>query len=337
MVELVCMNPDTRDLLHFLSGQPHQPFTPAGRIDDRRYLAREFPVELPLSLLLQEYPDYRQIVGENWMHWHDYYELFVALSGQGEFRCGNDRFPFRSGDVVLVDPLKIHGVTKMEASHTALVILFQASAVAPGGASFDRGFLSAWDRRSEKTLPRLRGDDAVTGLVHGAILRLARTWFAQPSSENRYTELKFYFLETLFQLGRGLVTGEVTKDEPATLRSLREARLRRALEYLSQHCHRTLSQAEVARAAGMSASRFRAFFKQTTGWGFGDYLRDLRLERAATLLRESAESVAEVAQRTGFADQSHLQRLFKAKYFISPLAYRKKHLEREAVSELFKK
>jgi transcriptional regulator GlxA family with amidase domain len=75
----------------------------------------------------------------------------------------------------------------------------------------------------------------------------------------------------------------------------------------------------------MSTSRFRIFFKETTGWRFADYVRDLRLERAARLLRESGDSVADVAYQTGFADQSHLQRLFKAKFAISPLAYRKQH------------
>ncbi|MEW6304071.1 MAG: AraC family transcriptional regulator [Verrucomicrobiota bacterium] len=322
------MNPETRDLLAYLSRQPHQPFAPQGRIDSRRYLAREFPTDLPLLLSLQEYPGYRRIVGENWMHWHDYYELFVALSGQGEFRCGNDRLSFGSGDVVVVDPLKIHGVVKMESSHTALVILFHAAAVAPNGATLERGFLSAWDRRPEKTLPRLRGEHAVAGAVHGAILNLARAWFDERASEQRAMALKFHFLEMLFHLCRGFVTGNETKDEPATLRSQREARLRRALEYVSLHCQNSVSQPEVARAAGMSSSRFRAFFKQTTGWRFGDYLRDLRLERAARLLRETDESVAAIAQMTGFADQSHLQRLFKAKYSISPLAYRKGHPER---------
>jgi AraC-like DNA-binding protein/mannose-6-phosphate isomerase-like protein (cupin superfamily) len=329
------VNPDTRDLLAYLAGLKHEPFAPETLIDGRRYLARQFPAELPLTLLLQEYPRYRQIVGENWMHWHDYYELFVALSGQGEFRSGNERIPFRSGDVVLVEPLKIHGVLQMEASHTALVILFQASAVAPTGAALDRSFLSAWDRRSEHTLPRLRGDDPLGGAVHGAVLRLAQAWFDRRPSEQRTLELKFHFLEILFHLGRGFES-HAGKEEAATARSLREARLHRALDYLSQHCHQTVSQAEVAQAAGMSCSRFRAFFKQTTGWGFGDYLRDLRLERAATLLRESAVSVADVAYRTGFADQSHLQRLFKGKYAISPLTYRKQQA-RDGASELFKK
>ncbi|MBI5774282.1 MAG: helix-turn-helix transcriptional regulator [Verrucomicrobia bacterium] len=277
------------------------------------------------------------MVGENWMHWHDYYELFVALSGHGEWRCGNTRLPFSTGDVVLTDPLKIHGVLEMEASHTALVIVFHAGAVAPSGAALDRSFLSAWDRRSEKILPRLRGEDPLAGAVHGAILRLARAWFDEKPSEARLMRLKVEFIQMLFQLSRSFGSGGQLEGESVTLRSQREARLRSALEYLARHCHRSLSQPEVARAVGMSAGRFRAFFKQTTGWGFTDYLRDLRLERAARLLRETAESVAAVADMTGFADQSHLQRSFKAKHGISPLAYRVHHLEGKAAIELYKK
>lgn len=73
----------------------------------------------------------------------------------------------------------------------------------------------------------------------------------------------------------------------------------------------------------MSTSRFRAFFKETTGWGFARYLREQRVERAAKLLRESSESIAAIAHRTGFADQSHLLRWFREKYHVSPKEYRR--------------
>lgn len=151
--------------------------------------------------------------------------------------------------------------------------------------------------------------------------------------------LKFHLLELLLHLRRAFVSRGETVAETVTMRSDREARLRRVLEFVSQHCHESLSQPDAARAAGMSTSSFRAFFKETTGWGFGDYLRDLRLERAARLLREGDESMAAIAQQTGFADQSHLTRLFKNKHGLSPLHYRKLHHRNGAVAkvgELFK-
>jgi transcriptional regulator GlxA family with amidase domain len=153
---------------------------------------------------------------------------------------------------------------------------------------------------------------------------LAETWFSAAAGEDKWVTLKLRFLAVLHRLRAGFELAGSNGTLP-TDRALREARLRRALDYVALHAHESLAQPEVAKAAGMSTSRFRAFFKETTGWGFAQYLRELRVERAAKLLRGTTESVATIAHRTGFADQSHLLRCFKLKYGNSPLAYRRKH------------
>ena len=53
-------------------------------------------------------------------------------------------------------------------------------------------------------------------------------------------------------------------------------------------------------------------------------VRDLRLQRAARQLeaRGSGVTVTDVANRWGFCDASHLDRAFKARYGMSPTAYR---------------
>ena len=314
-----------RELLGFLKTQRHEVFSLAGRVDSRRFLARKFSPKLPLILSLQSYPGYRRMVGENWMHWHDYYELWVATGGSGEYRCGNHRFSFGRGDVVLIDPLKIHGVLRMDREHAPLVLFFRPEAVCPAGDGVDLSFLSAWERRPENIPPRLESDAPAAGPVHGALLRLAQVWFGPEKDEERLPGLRFHLLELLFHLRRAFLARDGTSLDTLSLRAEREARLSRVLEYVGEHCHEPITQPAVATTAGMSTSRFRVFFKETTGWGFADYLRDLRLDRAARLLRESGESVAAVAYQTGFSDQSHLQRLFKRKHGISPLAYRRRH------------
>ena len=318
------MSPQKRELLAYLAALPRDVFSLSRKLDSRRYLARDFPKQLPLVLTAQSYPGYRRMVGENWMHWHDYYELWIACGGGGEYCVGTQTFSFAPGDIVLVDPLKLHGVVRMEKTHAPLVVFFRTEAVAPGGSDIDLQFLSGWDRRPEKTNPKIDGDAAAAAGVQGALLRLAQAWFAPASAEGRQLALRFHLLDLLMQLRRAFdAPGGTPEAMPA--RAEREARLGRVLEFLAQRCHGHVSQLEAARVASMSTSRFRVFFKETTGWGFGDYLRDLRLERAARLLRETSDSVAEVAYRTGFSDQSHLQRLFKAKHATSPLAYRKQH------------
>lgn len=317
------LHDQTKKLLAFLAEQRHEVFDLNERVDTRRYLSRQFPEPLPLLLSLQQYPGFRRMVGENWLHWHDYHEFFIALSGRGDFATGSDRFQFHAGDVVLVDPLKIHGVMQMEATHTALVVHFPSHLISPTSAPVDDAFLAPWERRPEGVLPLLKaGHPAAPGL-HEAIFDLAHTWLGDIEDEDRWVTLKLQFLTVLHRLRRGFMS---TRDSPpATDRTQREARLRKALDFVSLHAHESLAQPEVANAVGMSTSRFRAFFKETTGWGFAEYVRDLRVERAAKLLRTGTDTVADIAHRTGFADQSHLLRCFKAKYATSPLAYRRTH------------
>jgi AraC-like DNA-binding protein len=318
------MNASANALCAFLRQQAFTPFSLTGRIDDRRYLPRTFPAGLPLLVTLQEYPHYRQMVGESWMHWHDYYEVWMSTGGHGEYRCGNHAFAFGPGDVVVVDPLKLHGVLRMERNHAPLVVFFPASIVGKRGVISDARFLAAWDQRPEKRVPRLDGNDPGAAPVHVALHQLAEAWFDPATGETREVALEFRLIELLFQLRQAFLAGYSRQlVEPVSVRSEREARLRQVLDYVAQNCANELSQPEVARTVGMSVSSFREFFKETTGWRFGDYLRDLRLDRAARLLRESDEPIAEVAQRSGFADQSHLTRLFKEKYGITPLQYRK--------------
>jgi AraC-like DNA-binding protein len=226
--------------------------------------------------------------------------------------------------VVVVDPLKLHGVLRMEQNHAPLVVFFPAAIAGKRGVVADPRFLAAWDQRPEKRLPRLEANDPGAAPVHVALHQLAQVWFEAPSGESREVALEFRLLELLFHLRSAFLAGNHRPLlEPVSVRSEREARLRQVLDYVAENCANELSQPEVARTVGMSVSSFREFFKETTGWRFGDYLRDLRLDRAARLLRETDETIAEVAQQSGFADQSHLTRLFKEKHGISPLQYRK--------------
>src|SRR5690606_20924516 len=114
--------------------------------------------------------------------------------------------------------------------------------------------------------------------VHGALLDLARTWFDTAEGEKRSLRLKLELLATLLHLREAVPLAAAGHPLSAARRKRREARLRRALDLMSRRLHEPFSQAEVAGEVGMSVSRFRAFFKETTGWGFAHYVRDQRVE-----------------------------------------------------------
>lgn len=67
----------------------------------------------------------------------------------------------------------------------------------------------------------------------------------------------------------------------------------------------------------------REFSKYFSNLSFGEYIRKLRIEKAVDLLSTSDHTLSEVAYLTGFSDQSHFNRIFKAHTGQNPSNYRK--------------
>ncbi len=107
------------------------------------------------------------------------------------------------------------------------------------------------------------------------------------------------------------------------LSALEDPRLARVVESILSHPeqHHTLEM--LASVAHMSRSTFARHFEQCVGRTPMDYLRDVRLRRAARLLRAGGLSVDNVASKVGFASRSHFSRAFHDQFGCSPMDFRK--------------
>jgi AraC family transcriptional regulator len=83
------------------------------------------------------------------------------------------------------------------------------------------------------------------------------------------------------------------------------------------------SLSELAALCGLSRSYFIRAFKQTTGMPPYRWLLMQRVKRAKDLLRGTHMPIADVAVACGFADQSHLTRVFSKAFRISPGAWQR--------------
>jgi AraC family transcriptional regulator len=83
------------------------------------------------------------------------------------------------------------------------------------------------------------------------------------------------------------------------------------------------SVTELAALCGLSRSYFVRAFKQTTGMPPHRWLSMQRVKRAKELLHGTRMPIGEIAVACGFADQSHLTRVFSKVFGISPGAWRR--------------
>src|SRR6185369_10990231 len=79
----------------------------------------------------------------------------------------------------------------------------------------------------------------------------------------------------------------------------------------------------VAAEADMSRSAFSHLFLRQTGLTPGHYITELRVQHAARLLSAASAPLASIARQCGFADATHLSKVFRRLRQQTPSAYRR--------------
>jgi transcriptional regulator GlxA family with amidase domain len=85
-----------------------------------------------------------------------------------------------------------------------------------------------------------------------------------------------------------------------------------------------LANEEFARIAQRSIATFKREFHEYYHTTPGKWLTQKRLEYAKNLLDTSKKNVSEIVDESGFENLTHFSRIFKEKYGLSPIYYRKK-------------
>ena len=98
---------------------------------------------------------------------------------------------------------------------------------------------------------------------------------------------------------------------------LSPSQLKLVIEYINEHLDQDLSLNELSALTQTSPHYFSQLFKQATGVPPHKYVIRCRVNRAKELLQKG-ESIPQVAQQVGFANQSHLNLHMKRQFGVTP-------------------
>jgi AraC family transcriptional regulator len=156
------------------------------------------------------------------------------------------------------------------------------------------------------------------GIVEPQIAHIAGALVAESDAGNPGGIAFVEALATGLSHQMALHAGERKPIMPRIRGGLSTVAKRRAIELMDAKLDSNLSVEFLAGEVELSPAHFARAFRETFGLPPHRYLLHLRLERARRMLDAENAVLADVAQRSGFADQAHFTRFFKREYGVTP-------------------
>jgi AraC-like DNA-binding protein len=252
-----------------------------------------------LQLLTARYRDHAYA-----LHTHETYVFGVVVSGVEKLRIGRRSHLAPAGAIIIVNPEQPHDGEKGAEEGWAYRTCYPTTALMREIA----------DDLELSHLPMF-----ARGILHDADLARKFAYAHRVAVAGAPADREFAMLTALREIVRRFGGAE------APVRSTgRDGASKRFALYRDLIESDPVSACDLAHlAAAARVSRFQVIrdFKRVAAMTPGQYQRDCRVRTAAALMR-TGMPLAEVAAAAGFADQSHLARLFKAARGLSPGAYR---------------
>lgn len=251
-------------------------------------------------------------------HHHPECEITLVVKGGTERLVGNQISALEAGDLVFLGANVPHDYRnepvpgKPPAPVEAIVVQFLPQL--PGQEDW-------LNRSSMKPVQRLF-ERASQGLEVTGITRLTATRIVNDMVKAQGMKRVILLLQLLDLLANSEEVREICHEFVPQRQGGVSDRVGKACEHIAQHLAEPIYVAELASMAGLGKSAFSRLFKRSTGRTLPQYVNELRVARACSLLAETDLTVSQIAMDCGFVSPAHFQRKFREHQHCVPLVYR---------------
>lgn len=256
-------------------------------------------------------------------HWHNEFESVVVTEGTAIFAVDGERITLRTGDGCFINASVLHGAwNAARGTPCRLHSLVYHPRLIGGSAEsifWEKYLLPVIENRAFQMLALHTGKDDVP------LRCIENAWYACAEEPAGFEFTARHELSKLLLSTSSLLPAKGGKISSKRLRD--EERMKRMLSYIRAHLADTLTIQSIAAAASVSESECIRCFRAMTGTTPIRYAIQLRLQKAAELLTETDDKVAEIGAACGFQEMGYFARAFRSQYGATPSAYRKSKFE----------
>lgn len=250
---------------------------------------------------------------DHWIHGHDFYELFYILEGSITHVLNGQSETLSQGDLVFLNKKDVHFFLRIpgnECQHRDIILrneLFEDISNFLG-CNFKKAYND--DHFPKKvSLPSeviLQYEERIRGIMMSIDTD-------NPFGDASIRSLCVSLFNNLFEK-EGITN---TQNYPLWFEDL--------LGRFHMKHYLMVGMSKILEPYHFNKAYICRTFKKYMGCNMTDYLNDVRMKHAAYLLHNSKKKISAIANEVGFASISYFNQLFREKYGMAPLEFRKQY------------
>lgn len=237
-------------------------------------------------------------------HIHDYFEIEIVVSGKGKQFLNGIPVNLERGSAHILSTTDVHDLTVLEPLDICKIMVHPEQ----GDEKITREILNNLGivKFNEKELSE--------------VILLTEMLIDEESASEKDS------MSMIHQLLRCIII-KFSRQENLSTRinpNPQNKYIKDAINYIMLNYINDISSADIAEYLNINAAYFSTMFRKFMNFTVTEYITNLRLRRAETMLSMGIYSVSEVCYACGFNSVSNFYRVFKLKYGIAPSELKRK-------------
>ena len=239
-------------------------------------------------------------------HFHEEYQICLSLNFAGEYEYRRTRWHIPAGSISIIHPAEVHSARDI--AYRNVTAKFIVIYIPPGLVQ------EIIEQASQKntSLPFFKNPV----ILDKRIIALCRRFYESIGHETESIEAELCLSELITSLTLRYADTKIR----IKLYQNESDRIKLVREYIHDNYTKNIPLVELASIVNLSPFHLHRLFTKELGFSPHKYLMNVRLMYAKRLLLQNTPAI-QTAAETGFADQSHLIRIFKRYMQVSPSRY----------------
>lgn len=245
-------------------------------------------------------------------HYHNVHEIHYFFEGERRLFYRDRIYHVMPGDLIIIKKYELHSLCDWDkAGHARILIDFKNEFL--DNIKSDINILNCFER----DIIVLRPNEDDRKILENKMMNIVDEFSEKQTGY--MTMVTAQMTEFLITLDRMMNKYRDKREMP----SQQYIVVSEIMAYIAEHYSDRLTLEMLGKQFGYSRNYLCGLFKSVSGFSIVSYINGIRIKKSQEMLKNTNNSVAQIAQDCGFESSTHFGRVFKEISGCSPVKFRK--------------